>query len=188
MKDIQHFRQLYAYGNMSVSGARYNFTIQASISAVPDNATLYYVAGRPADRISSYSGSQLPFPTESMAFMDTPNVGQTTVHPNGDFSIQVLYPNAYYNNTVWVPPAVYVMYAVNGHKHTDIILLGNAAAYRDLHHPYIRKSADFYYPLSSLPVRSQEEILVNSAYNCASEKSTQAVETAKEFWKLRPAV
>ena len=59
---------------------------------------VHYIAPAPADHITSFSGSGLPFANIHQAFENTPNKGSTQVEPNGKFKFYIRSPNSYYKN------------------------------------------------------------------------------------------
>jgi hypothetical protein len=52
-------------------------------------------APNPPDRITSYSGKNLPFPCEMIAFENTPNF--QIIASDGNINVEFLYPNSYYS-------------------------------------------------------------------------------------------
>jgi hypothetical protein len=62
------------------------------------NTKFSYMAANPIDRGYTYSGSGLPFPNEDIAYENTPNKGEGVIDNDGDFSLTLMYPNAYYIN------------------------------------------------------------------------------------------
>jgi len=65
-------------------------------------------AANPIDRMSSYSGSGLPFPCSAIAFDSSPNRHIQT-DPSGEFTVHFKYPNSYYleDARTVIPPAVF---------------------------------------------------------------------------------
>lgn len=59
---------------------------------------VHYIAPAPADHITSFSGSGLPFANIHQAFENTPNKGSTKVEPNGRFKFYIRSPNSYYKD------------------------------------------------------------------------------------------
>jgi hypothetical protein len=159
-------------------------TIRGSIKEYVVDRKLVYAAAAPADRRASFSGSGLPFPNANQAFDNTPNIGTVLTDPgSGSFTIQIKVPNAYYVGlgSVYVQPKIYLNWH-NGHVAKERALnISEGIAYRKLTYPWQRSSTMFYENLPvQLPVRSQEQILRDSAYNVNKE--------ADKFWGLRPPV
>jgi hypothetical protein len=142
-----------------------------------------YNASSPPDYNSNFSGSGLPFPNEEVAFENTPNKGITEVK-NGDFSFVIRYPNSYYTNmgTIYVPPQVRLMLVNKDNTELSDILtvnLGEGIPFRTLTWPVQRNwnNGPLFYNNQNLPVRSQYQILLDSAY-----PSTNIM--PKNFWGL----
>lgn len=53
------------------------------------------IAPNPVDKITSFSGKNLPFPCESIAFENTPNF--KVIDDNGLIDVEFSYPNSYYS-------------------------------------------------------------------------------------------
>jgi hypothetical protein len=135
-----------------------------------DNVFVKYVAANPPTFSSNYSGSGLPFPNEDIAYQSTPNKGCVEVI-NDKFKINVIFPNSYYINmgSEFVPPHVKLV-LVDKHNNelteVGIVYLGEGIPFRTLTWPVQRNwnnGAMFYYN-PDLPVRSQYQILLDSAY------------------------
>jgi hypothetical protein len=56
------------------------------------------IAPNSVDRLTSYSGSGLPFPCANIAFENTPN--KVVIDPTGVFDVTFTYPNSYYSNNM----------------------------------------------------------------------------------------
>lgn len=152
---------------------------------IPDISTpisLEYAAAAPADRHSTFTGSGLPFPNAKQAFEDTPNRGSVKTDKFGHFSITLKSPNAYYIGlgSTYVPPTLYVSWITihNESKH-ESFLISKGIPFRKLTYPWQRTDASFYGSIRHLPVRSQEQILRDSAY---------PNEEPENFWGLKPPV
>ena len=134
--------------------------------------TLYikYNASSPPTYNNSYSGSALPFPNENIAFENTPNKGVAKVI-NGSFEFTIKYPNSYYTNlgNDLVSPEVKIIIVNNdNNKVSDmkIFKLGNSVPFRTLTWPVERNwnKGALFYDNKNLPIRTQYEILLDSAY------------------------
>ena len=70
-----------------------------NIKGTLNNASLYkkkvVIAPTPSNKITSYSGSSLPFPNEEIAFQNTKNLFE--IQDNGVIDTTFLYPNSYYS-------------------------------------------------------------------------------------------
>ena len=169
-------------GNYVVNGTLKGVMAKLGTS---DNAYLKYWAANSPNYSTNYSGSALPFPNEEVAFDDTNNYGIVKVN-SGSFSINLNYPNSYYKNmgTVYVPPQVKLrLVTKDGTKISEVykINLGDGVPFRSLTWPRKRdwNSGPMFYCNNNLPVRTQEQILQDSAYPCKNE-------VPKNFWGLRP--
>jgi hypothetical protein len=64
-----------------------------------ENPSIYkkkiVIAPAPIDKITSYSGSALPFPNESIAFQNTKNL--FIINEDGKIDANFIYPNSYYS-------------------------------------------------------------------------------------------
>ena len=143
-----------------------------------------YNASNPPNYNSSYSGSCLPFPNETVAFENTPNRGVAEVI-NGDFSFVLQYPNSYYTNmgTVYMPPQVRMVLVDKDNKELSSILtlnLGEGVPFRTLTWPKQRNwnNGAMFYNNQNLPVRSQNQILLDNAYPSINV-------TPKNFWGMK---
>ena len=82
--------------------------IRGSLPDVADYQSVLVIAANPINRMTSYSGSGLPFPCQDVAFQDTPNYAYIT---ETTFDLTFSYPNSYYSYDNWtkVPPSVFVI-------------------------------------------------------------------------------
>lgn len=150
------------------------------------NDIIYYFAAAPPDYRATYTGSGLPFANQSQAFDGSPNIGSVKLIDN-NFEIKMMYPNAYYIGlgTVYVPPTVYIRYTnIEGKERTLGIKVSNGIPYRTLTYPnnngtIPRKDALFYEFGWLMPVRSQEQILRQSAYPDTNEMPVN-------HWGMKP--
>ena len=157
------------------------------INHKPVDDKLTYAAAAPAGRNSSFSGSGMPFASAAQAFDHTPNVGTVPVGPMGDFIVTLdNIPNAYYIGlgTTYVQPTIYFSWSTanQGVKNRSVTV-SNGIPYRKLSYPWQRTNAEFYGGLWNLPVRSQEQILRDSAYKESAGESSRP-----PFWGLKPPV
>jgi hypothetical protein len=167
----------------------HNIVLKGTLKDKVDNGEVAYIASCPPDHMTSFSGSGLPFPNPMHAFENTPNKGRFILNPDNSFSIELAYPNSFYSSlgTVYNPPMLYFCFVRNGEKIITSSKLGNGIPFRSLTYPNNevpknpRSSAMFYNNFIDLPVRSQEEILLSSAYPHHNKMP-------ENFWGLRPAV
>jgi hypothetical protein len=144
-----------------------------------------YEAAAPAPRMYSSAGSGLPFPNAKVAKQDTPYIGQLS---SSQFRLHFpRAPNAFYAalGTVYVPPHVTfrILGGDGGVRRTLYLPLTEAALpYRVLTWPpppsarlwHPRTSPLFYLGREDLPVRSQEQILRDSAFPCTPAVGNRA--------------
>jgi len=142
-----------------------------------------YTASSPPTYNSNFSGSGLPFPNELIAFENSPNKGITEVN-GGSFRFSLRYPNSYYTNmgTVYVPPQVKMVLTNKDNKDMGkplIINLGEGIPFRTLTWPIQRdwNKGAMFYNNPNLPVRTQYQILLDSAYPSTNK-------TPKNFWGM----
>jgi len=162
-----------------------SYVVSGKLNYPNFNKKLYikFNASSPPDYNANFSGSGLPFPNEEVAFENTPNRGVAEVY-NGDFSFVLQYPNSYYTNmgTVYIPPQVRMMLVDKDNNELSEILtlnLGEGIPFRTLSWPIQRNWNDgaMFYDNQKLPVRSQYQILLDSAY-----PSTNVM--PKNFWGM----
>jgi len=144
-----------------------------------------YVAASPPDYRFTFTGSGLPFANQDQAFYNTPNRGLVKLVDN-TFEIKLMFPNSYYSGlgTVIIPPTLYVSYVdTQGNEKEVSIKLSEGIPYRMLSYPIQhtapRKDAMFYSTGWALPVRTQEQVLRDSAYPSMNRMS-------EDFWGLKP--
>ena len=142
------------------------------------NDQISFIASAPADHRASYYGSAHPFPNAYIAFENTKSKGIVRLTKNNEYEIKIATPNSYYSNlgSILIPPTVYISYNNGFIERSNKITLTTSIPYRTLTYPGKRTGPEFYDSLASLPVRTQEEILRDSAFKIGQ----------KEFWGLRP--
>lgn len=127
----------------------------------PDGGVARYVAPNPCDRRQSFFGSGLPFPSESIAYDNTPNRGAVTVRPDGGFEVVLAEPGAYSGaDGRLVPPCLTLSYRSDGAPVSTTLVVGEPVEHRLLrfHHYDGRADAGFY-ARPARRVQSQEAIL-----------------------------
>lgn len=160
-----------------------NLTINGQLKGYENTTVdIIYWASAPATRGLSFSGSGLPYANPDQAYDNTPNQGASKAI-NGRFQISLKSPNAYYVGlgSLYVPPMVHVK--VCGDSTVHHIPIDKSIPFRTLTYPAPpsknpRSNAMFYYN-KDLPVRSQEQILRDSAYDASRPMPDN-------FWGLRP--
>ena len=164
-----------------------NGSLNGSLNLLSNVEKLYikYWASNAPTYSQSFSGSGLPYPNEDVAFQNSPNVGVVPV-VNGKFSFSLSYPNSYYENmgTVYVPPQVKVKVCNNTNiavSKIQQINLGEGIPFRTLSWSPKRdwNKGPMFYCNNNLPVRTQYQILVDSAYPTVNN-------VPKNFWGSMP--
>lgn len=128
------------------------------------------IAAAPMDRMTTYSGSGLPWPCPSFALTGTPNY--YAIPATGNIITTFRYPNAYYTDDAItkVPPSIYArLYAPD--QADPVILrmeLPDQAPLRTLTHRPTRTGPDFY---------AWKDVLVELT---TAEKTMYAMAKAKE--------
>lgn len=166
---------------------KFDIIVKGTMLDTIPSGEIRYLAASPCDRRASFTGSGFPFHNAEQAFMDSPNKGIVRLQGN-HFEIPLLFPNSYYVQVgrELVPPTLFLMYdGQNGDERVVRIKLGDPVPYRFLGYPSQftmgRNDASFYHAHHNLPVRSQEQVLLDSAYPNKNKMS-------KDFWGLKPAL
>jgi hypothetical protein len=167
-----------------------NVRLEGVLKSGNPNANITYFAANPPKMDSlSFSSRGLPFPNPDVAFHNTNNVGRVQAK-NGKFTININYPNAYYvgMGSLYIPPHIHLKICEPGNEDKlESIKIGEGIPYRTLTHP-APPSLNFrvsplFYNNPDLPVRSQEQILRDSAY---PEFKAIPDKIPDNFWGLRP--
>lgn len=169
-------------GNFKINGSIKDLLL--NVSNTTNLHAKYWASNKPT-YCQSYSGAGIPFPNEKMAFEGNQNNGIVKVI-NGNFEILVDYPNSYYTDfgTVYVPPQINIQFVDSNNNDISkvyTIKLGNGIPFRSQSWSKKRNWNDgpmFYYN-PDLPIRTQEQILIDSAYPCSNQEPNN-------FWGLTP--
>lgn len=157
-----------------------NITIKGNVASETSDPIIVFWAANPVELRSSFHGSGFPFANPAQAYDRTTNFGAVRAS-NGYFEFKVQTPSAYYAalGTHYVNPHVHIKVCENGKEDHHIIQLGEGVPFRTLTYPIARSNTSFY-DHNNLPIRSQEQILYDSAY-------PDTHNTPENFWGLRPA-
>jgi hypothetical protein len=163
-----------------------SFLISGKLNFSPhEKRFIKYIAANPPTYNSNFSGSGLPYPSEEIAYENSPNKGITEIK-NGEFSFTIRYPNSYYINmgTVYVEPNVKLTIVDKDNKSygkTVTVNLGEGIPFRTLTWPQQRdwNKGPLFYKTGVDIIRTQNQILLDSAY---PRKNI----TPKNFWGLKP--
>lgn len=137
----------------------HNIMVNVTLSHVPQDGNVYYIAAAPPDLRTTFTGSGLPFISLEQGFENTPNTG--IIHANGSNVIQVplVFPNMVYQNSViCIPPTLFLKYMYNGKYVYIKMKISNVAyPYRDVR--YGKKHIT-----ECEIVKSQEQYLRDTSY------------------------
>jgi len=173
--------------NMNVKNNNHNAFVISGQLNYPTTKQLFikYSAANPPTYNSNFSGSGLPYPSEDIAYENTPNRGSVEII-NGEFTFSIRYPNSYYINmgTIYIEPHVKLTIVDKDNNNigeTKIINLGEGIPFRTLTWPVQRKwsKGPLFYKTGVDIVRTQYQILLDSAY---PKKNTMP----KNFWGMMP--
>lgn len=83
--------------------------LQGNIKQMAMSKDVTIKAANPIDRMTTYTGSGMPFPCASIAFENTPNMAKIT-DPTGQFDLSFFYPNGYYTTDAYtkIEPSIFV--------------------------------------------------------------------------------
>ena len=161
-------------------------TGNANLSMLGDQYYVKYTAANPPTYSSNFSGSGMPYPNEDIAYENTPNRGVTKVI-NGKFSFTIKVPSSYYINmgSEFIEPHVKMVLVDKNNKILDqpfVLKLFGAIPFRTQTWPVQRKWSEgpLFYKNDNLPIRTQYQILVDSAYPSVNK-------VPKNFWGLTPS-
>ena len=168
MKQIL-FNKDMCSGTISYHG-RSDLIIQGKLKTLSPTSKLFFWAASPPTYGSSFSGSGMPYPDPLTAYDRTPNKGVLEVQ-NGNFTINMKYPNAYYIGlgSVYVPPHINFKVSENGKQDEYFsVQIDDGIPFRMLTYPAPptkkpRTSASFY-DEPEKGARTQEAILRASGY------------------------
>lgn len=86
-----------------------NIRLKGNVKQMAMSREVVISAANPIDRMTTYTGSGMPFPCASIAFENTPNMAKIT-DPTGQFDLSFSYPNGYYTTDAYtkVEPSIFV--------------------------------------------------------------------------------
>lgn len=156
--------------------------VKGKINDSVDNNELLYLAAAPAGNITSFAGSGLPYPNKEIAYLNTPNKGSVEVSLRR-FEIDILMPNSYCIDMCneLVKPTLLLKYTTDGVVRIVRVPVGNQIPYRSQNYPPQRTGPNFYAAGWNMPVRSQNDILLDSRY----PKTNQMPDN---HWGLKPSI
>ena len=185
----QYFEKKTCQG-VIITSPRGNIEVKGYVNSMTSNPTILFWASNTADRVTSYSGSGLPFANPEQAYENSRNVGAVKAN-NRKFVFNIEMPNSYYVGlgSLYVPPHIHFKICENGSNNQfHTIKLGEGIPFRTLTYPappskHSRTSPMFYMNRGSdnhFQVRSQEQILRDSGYPTYNE-------IPDNFWGMKPA-
>lgn len=164
------------------------YLVKGKVNGGASDAVITYWAANPPTFSTSYAGSGLPYANPLQAYEDTPNKGSVRA-VNGNFQFRIRFPNSYYVGlgTIHVKPHVNIKVCDSANPEggeVHRIDLGNGIPFRALTYApppltWPRYGPEFYSGRESLPIRTQEQILRDSAYPSVNEYPSN-------FWGLKP--
>jgi hypothetical protein len=171
-------------GTLSYHGSG-DLIIKGQLKDSMMSCKLFFWAAAPPTLGISFSGSGMPYPDASVAYDRTPNRGIVDVK-NGQFTIHMKYPNAYYIGlgSLYVPPHVNFKLCQEGQADSYMsIQIDDGIPFRTLTYPAPPskkpRTSPLFYHEPEYGARSQEDILRVSAYPATNT-------TPDNFWGKRP--
>jgi hypothetical protein len=162
-----------------------DLVVQGQLKTNSPTSKLFFWAAAPPTYGTSFSGSGMPYPDALTAYDRTPNKGIINV-TNGNFTINMKYPNAYYIGlgTLYVPPHVNFKICEECKEDTYFsVQIDDGVPFRTLTWPAPPsknpRSSPMFYCVPEKGARTQESILRASAY---PETNTMP----DNFWGDRP--
>jgi hypothetical protein len=166
-------------------GGKGDLVLNGTLKTMSPVSKLYFWAAAPPTFGTSFSGSGMPYSSPEVAYDRTPNKGVVNTQ-NGNFTINMKYPNAYYTGlgSLYIPPHVNFKICEDGKS--DIyfsVQIDDGIPFRMLTYPAPPtkkpRISPYFYLEPEKGARSQEAILRTSAY---PETNTMP----DNFWGDRP--
>ena len=136
-----------------------NITIECEINEETLDNKIYYFAANTPDRLTTFSGSGLPFPNKEVAFEGSSNIGRKIINnKNKKFSLNLLRPNSYYKDDYTiVEPEVIIKFLLKNKKTRVLTIpIDNKIPHRYL---LMNKNKD-----KELKIETQEKKLLRNQY------------------------
>ena len=128
------FQNMYCEGSIYQNTDYQQTVVKVKINEKVTGGKVFFIAPSPADLITSYTGSGMPFPNKEIAFENTPNVGHVDVDATSqqpEIQIILQTPNTYYTDFDTVQlPSVNILY---NNRNIKIILPHIQIRNRDLY-------------------------------------------------------
>lgn len=156
------FNDEYTAFDITVNSDNSALKINGSIK----NHTMYkdiiIIAPNPINRMSSYSGSGLPYPNYEIAFENTPNIHK--IEASGIFDISFKYPNSFYmpDGINKIKPSIYFIFSTIDDKSFRLQYeLRDINPLRTLINRNSRKNPEFYGAKDRiLPIATAEKVML----------------------------
>lgn len=141
-----------------INDNNYDIEIEVTLPDISNDIYINYIAAAPADTMTNFSGSGLPYTSKEQAYYDTPNKGTIKVM-NKKGIIRLQKPNSYYKdfNKLQTP---HVMLFIDDKQIADISIETELINNRSIRYPINQ----FENNKKKLIV-SQESILRSKDYN-----------------------
>lgn len=138
-----------------INDNNYDIEIDIQLQNISNNTKINYIAAAPADTMTNFSGSGLPYASSEQAYYDTPNKGTVNVI-NNKVTIRLLKPNSYYIdfNKIQVP---HVLLLIGNKQIADILIKTESINNRSLQYNNI-------FNIKNKTISSQEDILRSNDY------------------------
>lgn len=153
------------------------------IKGVAVGSAVQYIASDPPSKTLSRTGSYQSYPSPEMAITGR-NCGIVEI-VNGTYTIILKKPNSYYANggTILLPPHVVLrIWDKDKWVGDGIATLDTMIPFKGLTYAPQRTGPEFYDGNKTLPVRTQQQILEDSAW--CGEMSVKRF--AEDFWSYVP--
>lgn len=134
----------------------YDIEIEISLQNVSNDISITYIAAAPADTMTNFSGSGLPYASKEQAYYNTPNKG-TVKFINNIGTLRLQKPNSYYKdfNKLQKP---HVLLFIGDKQIADILIKTEHINNRSLQYGKKEIYSQTKY------VMSQEDILKSKSY------------------------
>lgn len=137
-----------------------NHNVEIEVNLLNYTSDIIYIdykAAAPADSMTSFSGSGLPYVSEEQAYYNTPNIGRVKSIDNKVY-IKLLKPNSYYKdfNVLQKP---HILLYNNDQFIADILIEMEEIGNRSLQYIKVR-----FYQNENRFIQSQENILKSTEY------------------------
>ena len=156
------FENIYCKGSVDIID-NFDVIVTLHVNETVSSNTIRFIAPAPAKHNGSFTGSGLPYASREQAYDSTPNIGVINIDSSKkNFTIKLKKPNSYYDFDQLIQPTLKILYDTN--DEFEIPLYEESIPYRSLGYPMLRKKQKENFYHRQLPIRSQEQIIRDSAY------------------------